>query len=157
MKEIPLTQGKVAYIDDIDYELISAYKWHAWNPKSNWYAYTNPGPTKNRKRFSMHRLIMNAKKGQLVDHKNGNSLDNRRDNLRFCTRGQNNMNSKIHKIGGYKGVHFCKDKGKFQVSIRLNNKQIHGGFFDAPLQAAKKYNDMAIQYHGEFARLNEIP
>lgn len=110
----------------------------------------------NGKDYFVHRLIMNAKKGQVVDHINNNSLDNSRSNLRICTLSQNKFNSKkradsSHK---YKGVH--KKINRYRATIGCNGKRIHLGSFECENEAARAYNEAAIKYHGEHARLNII-
>jgi len=106
--------------------------------------------------FLLHREIMNAKFGEIIDHINGNILDNRKVNLRFCTHAENMFNKKIYKNNkcGYKGVHY--DKGSFRVIIYFNRKRINVGNYATALEAAEAYNKHALLYHGEFAKLNII-
>lgn len=154
-REIMLTQGKSTIVDDADYELLSRIKWHAHRkPKEkNFYAISSDG----RK---MHRFILKANSHQIVDHINGDSLDNRRENLRLCERYQNCRNStkRVGNKSGYKGVFFRKDNGKFraQIGVRENGspRYINLGHFNSAEEAASAYDAAAKQYHGEFARLN---
>jgi len=108
-------------------------------------------------RLIMHRVIMNPPKSMLVDHKNRNTLDNRRCNLRICSRSQNNSNC-IDKNNGdhFKGIWFHKQSQKWCAEIMINSKRIYLGIFITPEEAALVYNEAAKKYFGEFARLNEI-
>ncbi len=166
MKEIHLTQGKVALVDDEDYELLNKYKWCAKKDRNIFY--TTRGITiqsqnkaKNIKQktkiIRMHRLIMKGKlkSNKEIDHINGNSLDNRRCNLRIVTRSQNNMNQKKTRgTSKYKGVSWHKNNKKWRSQIRLNGKQMYLGLFDNEAEAAKAYDKRAKELFGEFAKPN---
>lgn len=106
----------------------------------------------------LHRLIMNAPPGLDVDHINGNGLDNRRQNLRLCTRSQNNANRhrSQSKSTGVKGVHFEKCTGKWRAEIHCDGKRHTLGRFDCLEAAANAYNDKAAELFGEFARPSRI-
>lgn len=154
MIEIPLTQGQVALIDDEDFELVSKYVWYAQNCKGIWYARTNIS-SNNKKRSSilMHRLIITTQ--QLVDHKNGNGLDNRRENLRVCTKAQNKMNQKNklpNASSKYKGV--SKQKNFWKARITVDGQETYLGHFSSEVEAAKEYDRVAKKCFGEFASLN---
>jgi hypothetical protein len=157
MKEIQLTQGKVALVDDADFEFLSQWKWCAQRSDNLYYASRkislDNGKTKT---FRMHREIMRPPDNLLVDHKNGNTLDNRRENLRICTNQENCMNSSlpIDNKSGFKGVHL--DRSKWRSRIVFNGKPIHLGMFDNPRDAGMAYNKAAIKYFGDFAKLNKI-
>jgi len=118
--------------------------------------------TKGGKSYAvlMHREIMQAKKGQIVDHTNGDKLDNRKTNLRLCTHKQNISNqkvqSKLSKSSKYKGVIWDKKKKKWLARIQINKKIIYLGWFDSELAAAEAYNAGAKTFFKEFARLNEV-
>jgi hypothetical protein len=106
---------------------------------------------------SMHREIMNAPAGLLIDHRNRDTLDNRRNNLRLATYSQNGCNSKIDKTkttSKFRGVRFIKKTGKWAANIRINGKKTWLGSFKTEIDAAKAYDAAAREYHGEFARLN---
>ena len=151
MREIPLTQGKIALIDDEDYELISQYKWCAHQTFSgHWYAKAKGG------KISMHRLLMGAKKGEQIDHVDGKGLDNRRANLRFATQMQNNGNMKKQTgtSSQYKGVAWDKSRSKWIVHIHRGNKQFFLGRFENEEDAARVYDAAAKEYFGEFAYTN---
>jgi hypothetical protein len=154
MKKISVSGGRFAIIDDDDYTLISQY---TWTYHSAGYAYrTTPRP--NPKMILMHRHVMNAESGIEVDHINGNRLDNRKSNLRFCTSTQNKANMKIRKDNttGYKGVSIDKRNGKFQAYININGKRCSLGMYNKLDDAAKAYNKKAVELFGDFARLNKV-
>lgn len=149
----------VAIIDKEDLYKIKKHKWSAVKDGNVLYAQMH---TKNKKgkliTLRMHRLIMNAKKGCRVDHRSRNGLDNRKENLRFCTQQQNCWNSIGRKgcTSSYKGVHWSKIDKKWYVHFRVNNKVRNFGSFNSEINAAKKANEVMKKYHGEFARLNTI-
>jgi AP2 domain len=161
MKEIPLTQGKIALVDDEDYELVVQFKWYAKRPRGSryaWYAGRQEGTGLKRPRqrtIRLHRFIMNAEKDTEVDHKNGNGLDNRRTNLRVTNRigNQRNRGKQNNNSTGYKGVtkHEC---GKWVAQMRKNGRHLYFGLFDTPEEAAEAYDNAALLHHGEFAKLN---
>jgi hypothetical protein len=158
-KIIKLTQGKETIVDDDVYEWAKEFKWYAANWKTGFYA-GRGGKQINKKRepnIALHREIMNPPKGFMVDHINGNTLDNRRENLRICTNTQNQKNSKLSKTNtsGYKGVSWHIVENKWIARIRVNGKLIHLGYFDDILLAAKAYDEAAIKYNGEFAKGND--
>lgn len=155
MKTIPLTRGKIAVVDDSDWEWLKEYKWYCGKTKKGkLYARAKI----NGKEVSMHRLIMDAPKGVTVDHVSGITLDNRRSNLRLCSQADNNRNAVKHNFNTssmYKGVrkHAC---GKWHSRIQVNDKTISLGLFDSEIEAAEAYNNAAKEYFGEFAQLNKI-
>lgn len=151
-KEIQLTQGYVAIVDDEDFERISRYKWHF----DHGYARSSP---KFGTKIYMHRLIANAQKGMDVDHVNGNTLDNRKSNIRLCSHKENTFNQ--HRIkqnthSKYKGVTLRSDKKKWTASITVNNQSIYLGSFVTEEQAAQAYNQAAIKHFGRFAQINQV-
>lgn len=160
MKEIKLTKNQIALIDNEDYELISRYTWYAEKDNNTYYARTDLYKFLGRhKKVSMHRFLMNAKEGQFIDHINSNGLDNRRENLRFCTKQQNHFNTiKTSKKASplYKGVSWYKKERKWGSRIKVNGKQFHLGYFHNEIDAAKAYNKAALEYFGEFAKINKL-
>lgn len=153
MVEIPLSQGKVALIDDEDYELVSRHK---WSYDGNGYAITSVYPGK--KTLRMHRLILGAPNGVMVDHINHNGLDNRKSNIRLCTSKQNSKNRRAWKNSKsrYKGVYWVADCKKWKCEITIKGRRKYLGIFKTEEEAAKAFNDKAKELHGEFACLNKI-
>ena len=166
MKEIELTQNQVALVDDEDYEYLMQFNWLANRRGRIWYALGYPTKSGGKQKlFLMHRIIMNTVDGVQTDHINGNGLDNRKSNLRICTAAQNQWNRHATGDGnktGYKGVGYTTRnyKGKTYRSIcariKFRGKRIYLGVYKTETEAAKAYNEAAIKYFGEFARLNEI-
>jgi hypothetical protein len=162
MKEIQLTQGKVALVDDEDFEYLNQFKWYAneWK-RGKLYAVRNV--RKNKKYIgyeSMHRLLTkNNDKKLVTDHINGNTLDNRKSNLRICTISENSKNRKIsiNNKSGFKGVKYIEKLNKYRAEIYNNKKCYSLGYYIDPIDAARAYNNAAQKYHGEFAQLNVIP
>lgn len=148
---IPLTQGRFALVDADDYEWLSQYRWQATFNGTKWYACTS----RKGKTIWMHRLIMNAPRGKVVDHYDGNGLHNRRASLRICTRQQNAYNSR-HRGGTsqFKGVHFEKATGKWRATIVFKGEHFNLGLYDDEVDAARAYDRKAIELFGEFAYLN---
>jgi hypothetical protein len=157
VKEISLTGkhgiGKVALVDDEDYELVSRYRWYAKVTGPNIYAVASSrGGTRAANRpIRMHKLLTGWDE---TDHRNGNGLDNRRFNLRPATRSQNLMNRSSGRMDktGFKGVRF--EAGKWRAAIKANGVRKHIGYFSSPELAAHAYDVVALELHGEFARLN---
>tara|TARA_R110000868_G_scaffold146432_1_gene367237 strand:- start:666 stop:1151 length:486 start_codon:yes stop_codon:yes gene_type:complete len=159
MKEIQLTQGKVALVDDEDYDYLMQWKWFANKKGSTFYAVRSLHSNNVRKTIFMHRLITNNINTKMqTDHLNGNGLDNRKINLRICTTSQNSMNRglQINNTTGFKGVNYDKFSNKFRAQIRVNNIYKNLGYYIDPKDAARAYNEAAIKLHGEFANLNKI-
>lgn len=157
MKKIYLTgiigKGMFTLVDDEDYGWLSKHKWHLDR-------YVIRSIYLNGKRYHsrMHRVIINTPEGMHTDHINGDKLDNRRENLRVCTRSENMANCGLKKSNksGYKGVHWSKNNKNWRVQIRKDGKYVYQRYFHNILDAARAYNKVALKYHGEFARLNEL-
>lgn len=167
MKKVPVS-NTFSMVDDSDYERLSALN---WSLSGYGYARAVVYGKKGRdsrgllipKVVKMHRMVVGAKEDELVDHINGNSLDNRRENLRICTMSQNLANQKIRKdsTSGFKGVCLGNNKtNKWRAYISKKEgektKQHHLGFFKTKEDAAKAYNKKAVELFGDFARLNKI-
>jgi hypothetical protein len=152
-KRIKLTWGKWAIVDAEDYGRLSQYRWCAVEEGRNWYARTF---RRDGWPLAMHRLILDAPKGLFVDHIDHNGLDNRRENLRLCTRLENLRNARPSRGGSskYKGVNWCKIRKKFRARITHNKKRIYLGYFENEIDAAKAYDKKAVELFGEFAYLN---
>src|SRR5690554_6126446 len=157
-KRIRISDGTFVLIDAEDFDKVS--KW-AWSANGNGYAVRNEryAPKKYRKQY-LHRFITDAKKGEVVDHINGDTSDNRKCNLRICCLKGNARNNrgKTRKYSKYKGV--TKDvrsnRGKWVAQLYTNGKNLYLGSFDSEKEAAKAYNKAAIENFGEFANLNMI-
>ncbi len=160
MKEILLTQNKVALVDDEDYDELSKYKWRIKVGDGGlFYARRNKRINGKRIEIPMHRQIMNTPKGMEVDHIDHNGLNNQKSNLRNCTTQENQFNvSKIRGKSKYKGVCTYKNGKRelFRVFISINKKQTFIGYYKTEIEAALAYNDAAQKHYGEFAQLNVI-
>jgi hypothetical protein len=160
MRYINLTQGLQAIVDDEDREYLCKSKWHVLREHDRCYAgRTEPNINGKHVAILMHREIMKTPKGMDVDHINGDGLDNRRINLRNCTRSQNLMNKKVgeRNTSGYKGVCLDAVRKKWRSYIFVGGKQEFLGRHGTPIEAAQTYNAAAMKHFGEFARLNSIP
>lgn len=153
---IPLTQGQFAKVDAEDYEELSKYKWVAmWSAYTlSYYALRQLHVNGKRTSLSMHRQIMGLYLGDksFCDHISGETLDNRRANLRYATRADNCRNARVRRdnTSGFKGVHTVA--GRFVARIQVDGKRISLGMFGTPEEAYQVYCDAAMRYHGEFAR-----
>lgn len=167
MRTILLTQGKVAVVDDGDYETLSRHKWFAQKGRDGrtWYArrYIYLGFVNGKARLesvAMHREILGLRKGDGIegDHFNGDGLDNRRQNLRRSTGTQNKQNRhrRSQFSSHYKGVKWNKSKRKWEANIGCEAQRIYLGSFSEEMAAAMMYNWAAVIYHGQFANLNDL-
>jgi hypothetical protein len=166
VREIALTQGKTALVDDEDYEHLSRSKWHARLHEGGiWYARRSAAlarddPQRTKERYQrvvlMHREVMNAPHGRKVDHINGNGLDNRRQNLRLVgdSENQQNRHSTSRNTSGYRGVTWNKRSGKWQAGIKRYGKSSHLGLHQTKEAAAQAYDDAARRIYGPDARTN---
>lgn len=152
MKIIKLTQGFETIVDDDDYEVLSKYKWCAIKDKRG-SVYAVRGSRKLRRHIFLHRVILNNPSAQQCDHKNGNTLDNRKENLRACTPRQNAFNRRKSNIVGltskYKGVSWNK-KRKIWRAFIYNAGQVYLGSFNSEEDAYKAYCEAGLKLHGEF-------
>lgn len=148
MKKIKLTNGNFTLVDDEDYNFLIKFEWH----ETHGYARTY---FKND-RIRMHRMIMNPKRDQMIDHVDGNKLNNTKSNLRFCVSQQNSWNRLKHKNNksGVKGVRKAKTLGKWEAQIGINGKNKYLGTFLTLKQARDAYNIAAVKLFGKFANLN---
>ena len=151
MKEIVLTKGKVALVDDEDYEMLILLG-------GRWCV--NDGYAYNAKLGRMHRMLLGAKPGVMVDHRNGNKFDNRRQNLRLCTNSQNQANRQVSTgKSKFKGVIWQRrsdSNGFWKAQITVQKKVVYLGSYLTDLDAARAYNVAATEHFGEFAHLNDL-
>ena len=140
--KIPLTQGKVALIDDEDYPLIRQYTWHYADGYARTNYYTDTG---KRRILGMHRLIMGMPEQQ-VDHRDRDGLNNRRSNLRVASQSQNQGNAPTHR----RGVYYQKDRKKWGAQICTNNQRRWLGAYDTEQEALGAYQAAAKNHWGEF-------
>jgi hypothetical protein len=153
MKEIPLSQGKLAIVDDEDYDYLIGFKWCTYFTGINYYAVRNPPRKRGQPRRSirMHREIMNTPAGMETDHINGNGLDNRRENLRVVTRRGNSQNLHIEKSSKFPGVTWASKgrtlKKPWQAMIRIGKSQKYLGRFMTEEDAHKAYMEAENHSH----------
>jgi hypothetical protein len=149
---VPIIGGENVLVDPEDEHLLEGA--YIWRRKKDW-SRTGPDYVHVRK-GRLHRVIMDCPDGMTVDHINGDTMDNRRCNLRIATQSQNQMNrgSCRGSSSRYKGVSHHKLTGKFTAQIRVDGKKRHLGLFASEEDAAKAYDDAAIEAFGEFARPN---
>jgi hypothetical protein len=168
--EIKLTKGLVAIVPDNVFEHLNAWNWHAGKYGRTFYAIRNsPRKNKKRKTILMHRIIWELLHPEYIgtkyqlDHVDGVGFNNLENNLRVASVIENQRNKiKPNNCSSkYKGIHWNKEKGKWQAQIRAGelcqngkHKQIHLGYFCSEIEAAEAYNQAAIKYFGEFAKLN---
>jgi len=156
-KEIALSQGKFAIVDDEDYERVSQFNWHVVGDYAVRRVRLNPPVNGKRQGVQfMHRLIMGEPQGLQVDHRNRNPLDNQRHNLRIATNSQNRMNASKPRAttarSRYKGVAYGKEG--WQAQIMKNGKSLWLGYFASEIEAAHAYDVAARDLFGEFACIN---
>jgi len=153
---IKLTQGKFTLVDDEDCKKTFGYKWCVL--ARGYVGRTITVKDGHKRTIYLHNIIMPKKVGFEIDHINRNKLDNRKNNLRYCSRSQNIWNRGIQKsnTSGFNGVTWHKRIKKWQVRIAINNKRLHLGYFSDIKLAADTYNAYATSLHGKFASLNII-
>jgi len=159
MKEIQLTKGYVAIVDDEDYEELSKHKWYAQTKRFVQYAKRACYKNGDQITISMHRIITNCPDGMQVDHINHNGLDNRKENLRICTNQENSRNQMKHistTLGMVKGVVIskCIKSKPYKARIRYNGKAKDIGYFATIEEAALAYDKKALELFGQYAQLN---
>ena len=154
MKEILLSRGKVALVDDSDFEFLNQWKWTC---SKKGYAHRRPSHNGKRVTVWMHKVLLGHFDGRFEDdHKDRNKLNNQKYNLRVATPAQSGMNRSFQAANrsGYMGV---KQSGiRFIARIKVKRKSIYSKSFATPLEAAAEYNRMATKYFGEWACLNEL-
>jgi HNH endonuclease/AP2 domain len=162
MIEIPLTQGKVTLVDDIDYERLMKWTWHAARVRHSdvFYAKTTVGLASKGGQVTlrMHRVILNAPIGIEVDHRDRNPLNNQRSNLRLASTIEQarNRRRRTDNMSGFKGVHWYRHRSKWRSTIRIGGKLVLLGDFSTPIEAARAYNEAAREHFGDFCCLNDL-
>ncbi len=159
-REIPITQNKVAVVDEADFEWLNQWKWSAAKHSDcdggvvHWSARRTGCNNRKSLAILMHRVILEAKKGEISDHIDRDGLNNRRGNLRICTTAQNGLNRVGYpltkKTSRFKGVYWHLGASKWVVQFRHQ----HVGLFEDEKDAAAAYDLTALAYSSEFARPN---
>jgi hypothetical protein len=151
IRYVALTQGKFAIVDAEDYERVNRHKWCVSGKGNTIYAYRKD----HGKHVYLHQFLMKPPPGMVVDHIDGNGLNDRKSNLRVCTRQQNLLNrGPSVRSSRYKGVRFCKWNRKWYATIRYDGHTIRLGPFDDEIAAAQAYDRQAYALFGEYAYLN---
>lgn len=156
MKEIQLSQGLVARVDDEDFVELSKYNWYASKNRKH-YARRHQMVDGKKAKVYMHRQILKVEDPKIfVDHIDGNGLNNCRNNLRTATHSENlaNVFKRVGTSSKYRGVNLKKSSGKFQVQIQHQGKLYFVGSFTDEIEAAKAYDKKAVELFGAFAKLN---
>lgn len=155
-----LTNGKYALVDNDSFDYLNQWNWNmareGYARRSQYMGKSKEGKYKSDV-LLMHRVIMNPPKGMIVDHINGDKLDNRRENMRNCSQADNLHNTRNlmrNNTSGYKGVSWDKTNQKWRAYIALNRKQKHLGYFDTKEEAAEAYFVAAKKLFGEYAYQN---
>ena len=152
MKEIRLTRGRIALVDDEDYDSLNKHKWIAHKQSSGDYAVRSDYVNGSRVSLFMHRIIMDTPQGLEVDHIDHNGLNNQKSNLRNCTRQENQRNKRARSLSGYLGV--AVERNRFRATIQVGENRIYLGIFKTAIEAAYAYDKSAIEHFGVFANLN---
>lgn len=157
MKEIILTQGKVALVDDEDFEYLNQWKWRAQKGRDTYYAVRFQWVNGRDTKISMHRLILSlVDKSILCDHRDRNGLNNQKYNLRIASYSGNGSNRTSGKNSSsvFLGVSWINREKRWCAQIKKDNIVRHIGYFESEIEAAKAYDKHALEIHGEFANLN---
>lgn len=156
MRQIPLTQGYFAIVDDSDFERLSKFKWYYHQGR----AVRKPRTTDGKRRgfIWMHREVAKPDEDKVIDHINGNTLDNRRGNLRICTRSQNQWNKTLRSksVTGMKNIQWKKEKKRYVVRFQKYGKKYEFGYFKDLQEAVKVRNESALKVHEGFNPIFEV-
>lgn len=146
--------GLTALIDDEDVERVSKYRWRAQKCRSANRYFIYAATSMNGTNVLLHRFIAGAEKGQIVDHRNQNTLDCRRGNIRICTHAENmrNRGVRVDSTNGLKGVFYDKKTNRYRARIKVDGKCVYLGKFKSAEEAKAAYDEAAVRLHGEFAR-----
>jgi hypothetical protein len=156
-RKIPVGEGRFTIVDPLIFYRLNRFHWTSDGAGECVYAIRHIITAKGSRIVRMHRGIMNAPAGLLVDHRNNNTLDNRRANLRLANQSQNMQNRRKRRsnvTSKFRGVFFDKHCCKWRAKIGYQGKYIYLGMYDNEIAAAKAYDAAARRYYGEFARLN---
>lgn len=161
-KEIHLSRGQVAIVDDDDYDRVSQHKWSALkNKEGRFYGLRSFRKESGKRGYElMHRFILGDAAPRLTDHKDGNGLNNRRGNLRDATPAGNSANvqhRRRNNKSGLQGVSWFTKGSKWAAYISVETKSKFLGYFHDPIEAARAYDRAALAQYGEFAYLNFPP
>lgn len=154
-REIPLTRGQVALVDDCDFDRVSAFSWFAKPAQQTdvkFYAARSARKGEEGTFIYLHRFIVLAPAHLLVDHISGDTLDCRRANLRLCTGRQNSINRAYENLTGFRGVE--RTPGGFRVQFESEGVVFRLSALPTAETAARAYDALAREFHGEFAVLN---
>ena len=153
--QIELTHGKVAIIDDDNWDLVSGFKWRAVKGHNTWYALaTSRRDGGGHRAVLMHRLLLGLTDPTIkTDHRDGDGLNNQRENIRACSDAENGRNRRknVNNSSGFKGARWHKGAGRWVAQIWFNGKQKYLGLYSTPQEAHAAYCAAAIELHGEFA------
>lgn len=148
----------VILVDADDWARLCNLAWHVIESGSG-HLYVAHSISSKVGHISMHRMILSAPKNLMIDHINGNGLDNRKENLRLATNAQNQYNRrKTHGVSSskFKGVSFTRARGRWAAQIRVQKRLIWLGYYQTEEEAALAYNAGAIKHYGAFAKLNPV-
>lgn len=154
-KQIALTRGRVALVDDDVFEWADAHNWGVTISGYTYYAIRR-GPRPERRTILLHRQIMMPPPGMIVDHIDGDGLNCTRQNMRVCTHSENHYNQRIRSdnTSGFKGVSWNSGMKKWVAYIHVDGKMIVLGYFSDAPDAAIAYDTAALRYYGSFAKTN---
>ncbi len=155
--EIPLTKGKVAIVDECDYANLISHRWFAFQRGLRWHAARTVKRNGSKRTVYMHRAILDATTDYEVDHRDGDGLNNTRDNLRVCTHAENSRNAKRqlkYKTSAYHGVSWLASRSRWRAVIVHDGRQTTLGTHRNEIDAARAYDRAAAEAFGEFASPN---
>jgi hypothetical protein len=156
MKEIRLSQGKIALVDDEDFDYINQWKWYARKGRKTFYAARKEKGTNARTTIHMHQVVSKVSNNVQIDHRDTNGLNNQKYNLRVVNHRQNQYNTDKprHNTSGYKGISWDKFRNNYRVYLTVKGKFKNIGNTKSLQTATKMYNKAATQHYGEFAKLH---